>query len=82
MTKNINEVMLSIPIEWRYYWCESKVCCCLGCVNRAGGIERKGFTKEDWLKWVENNPKSENINDIIKYSNKIQPPFNMNLKLP
>lgn len=82
MKPNINEIMLSMPLEWRYRWCESKACCCLGCVNRAGGIEAQGFTKEDWLEWVNRNPKPKDIKDPIIYSNEPWPEFNKKPKLP
>lgn len=54
--ETVDKIMQSIPFEWRYYWCESKICCCLGCVNKAGGAVAKGITKSEWEEWVKDNP--------------------------
>jgi len=31
--KEINEIMNTIPLEWRKRWCESQYCACVGCVQ-------------------------------------------------
>jgi len=60
MTKEeVNKIMQSIPLDWRYRWCEARVCCCLGCVNKAGNILAKGVTKAEWEEWVRDNPEPE-----------------------
>ena len=35
MDKNVNEIMQTIPKEWRHRWCggEKGACACLGCVQ-------------------------------------------------
>ena len=52
-------IMLGLPYSYRYMWCTSSICGCMGCANRAGGAESKGVTKEDWKQWVKENPKYE-----------------------
>ncbi len=53
----LNKIMESMPIDWRYYWCDSIFCACSGCANSSGGLNKNGVKKEDWTKWVEENPK-------------------------
>lgn len=53
----IDAFMENMPKDWRYRWCESKRCYCLGGANCSGGLRARGFTKEDWQKWVDKNPK-------------------------
>lgn len=53
----IDEAMAAMSERYRYRWCEVGWCGCLGCANAAGGLLRLGFTKADWLSWVERNPK-------------------------
>lgn len=57
--EEVNKIMQSIPLDWRYRWCEARVCCCLGCANASGGAKAKGVTKADWEEWVRNNPAPE-----------------------
>lgn len=37
----IIEVMTLVPYDWRWRYCEARVCACMGCVNRYG------ITKEE-----------------------------------
>ena len=46
-----------MPIDWRYNWCESEICACVGCVNVSGKLIEQGYTKKDWEEWVKENPK-------------------------
>ena len=56
----IDAVMATMPVEWRYRWCETKLCCCLGCCNRGpDGLIEQGFTKGDWLWWVARHPQED-----------------------
>jgi len=52
----IDSLMGRMPPPWRYRWCESNACACLGCANRSGGLTRDGFSKADWSKWTARNP--------------------------
>jgi len=56
---DINIIMNKMPLEWCYKWCENRICCCLGCANVSGGLTKNGFTKQDWQKWVNENPKNK-----------------------
>lgn len=52
---SIDIEMTCMPESYRYKWCRSKNCACLGCANKAGGLAAKGYTWEDWNKWVGKN---------------------------
>lgn len=54
---NLDELMHSMPPQWRYRWCESTLCGCLGCANGAGRLTFYGYTREDHNEWIRNNPK-------------------------
>lgn len=60
MRVNIQTIMQAIPSDWRYTWCESEVCGCLGCANRSGGATASGVLKSEWQKWVKDNPNMKN----------------------
>jgi hypothetical protein len=47
----IEEEMEKMPARWRNRWCNSQTCACMGCANISGGLREKGFAKEDWLQW-------------------------------
>jgi hypothetical protein len=53
--RTADEVMITMPEGWKYRWCESPCCACLGCVNHR--FMNAGLSKKDWEKWVEDNPK-------------------------
>ena len=56
----IDAILADMPIEWRYRWCESELCACLGCCNRGPeGLVALGFNKADWLWWVARHPEPE-----------------------
>jgi len=68
MTKEeVNKIMQSLPLEWRYRWCEAGPCCCLGCANVSGNVKAKGVTKAEWEEWVKDNPepKKDKYGDYI-----------------
>jgi len=48
--------MSAMPMDWRYRWCESGACGCLGCANASGGVGAAGYSKQDWEGWVTDNP--------------------------
>lgn len=52
----IDKIMADMPLEWRYRWCEAKLCCCLGCANVSGRLKELGFNKGDWAWWCRRNP--------------------------
>lgn len=57
MNEIMDEIMAKMPINWRYYWCESeKGCACAGCANRAGQLTKLGYSKKDWEEWIKANP--------------------------
>ena len=62
----IDKFMETVPLRWRYHWCNAEICCCLGCINKATKFFQHGFTKEDWQKWVERNPKPDNFDELTK----------------
>ena len=53
---SLDELMRSMPPQWRYRWCESRLCGCLGCANRTGRLIFYGYTREDNNEWIKNNP--------------------------
>jgi len=53
--KEIDIAMKEMPKEWRYRWCEGKICACLGAANCSGGLSAKGFTKQQWEHWKADN---------------------------
>lgn len=57
--EKVNEIMQSMPLDWRYRWCEAVVCACLGCANRSGDAKAEGVTKAEWEQWVKDNPAPE-----------------------
>lgn len=59
-----DEAILAMPEQWRYRWCASGPCACMGGANCSGGLSRQGFTFEQWQEWVSNNP---NPNPPKKY---------------
>lgn len=60
---DIDKFMLSIPVNWRYRWCENNVCGCMGGVNCSGNIQRNGFSKAEWQEWVGRNPEIKSPHD-------------------
>lgn len=54
----LDELMNKMPLLWRYYWCESVACACLGCANSSGGLTENGFNRKDWEQWVKEHPDS------------------------
>ncbi len=63
---DINELMDSAYNK--YHWCNIKGderCACLGCMNNL--ILTNGFTKEDWEKWVIENPQDKKDEDNDDY---------------
>lgn len=80
--KNLNDIMQSMPADWRYRWCDAVLCGCLGCANASGGVSGGGFDKLDWQLWVADNPPTNTNNngatpyihkDIKKYLSKLPP---------
>lgn len=55
MTDQVSIEMEKVSPYWRCRWCEAEICACMGCVNRSGGAN---ITKQDWIEWVNNNPKT------------------------
>lgn len=53
---SFEEAILALPERWRYRWCNSGPCGCMGGANCSGGLSGKGFTYEQWQEWVKNNP--------------------------
>ena len=60
--EQLHSIMMTIPVDWRYYWCGANACGCLGCVNKSGGLATKGFTQEEHAQWVRENPKLKTNN--------------------
>jgi len=63
MTKDIDTAMMSIPSGWKSRWCNSHMCACMGCANKAGGLTAKGYTYQDWRYWISRN-KEDYINGL------------------
>lgn len=42
--------------SWRYRWCGSGACGCMGAANCSGGMSGRGYTHEEWQEWVAKNP--------------------------
>ena len=61
----IDDLMQQMPTNWWYRWCESKMCACLGCANVSGKLVQHGFTKNDWIKWIQNNPQPEAKEELV-----------------
>ncbi len=66
MNQSLNILMKEMPEECRYRWCEAKLCCCLGCCNKAFGLLKAGVTKQIWEQWVKENPKRRQKMDTNK----------------
>lgn len=54
----LNEAMQHVNPDWRYRWCENKICGCMGGANCSGRLSPR-FTKDEWKEWVELNPPKE-----------------------
>jgi hypothetical protein len=54
--KNIDSVMGSMPLEWRYRWCNAGACGCRGCANGSGGLASLGYSQQEHSDWVRRNP--------------------------
>lgn len=81
MTKDIDAAMNSMPPGWKSRWCNSHMCACLGCANKAGGLTAKGYTYQDWRDWISRN-KEDYMNGLspikeVKWSGE----FEMNSKI-
>ncbi|MDU8350661.1 hypothetical protein RYA05_02015 [Pseudomonas syringae pv. actinidiae] len=63
----LNAVMQDMPESWRYRWCNSGACGCMGCGNRSGSLSGLGFTEEEWASWVEKNPDPSPPSDNHEY---------------
>jgi len=48
--KDVDEIMKNANPEFARRWCESKVCCCTGCVNNFAYLN--GISKEQWNAWL------------------------------
>ena len=53
--ETIDQAMERVPLEWRYSWCENKICGCMGAANCSGRMGGR-FTKAEWEEWVLHNP--------------------------
>lgn len=53
--ETIDEAMQHVPSNWRYGWCENKICGCMGAANCSGRLGGR-FTKAEWQEWVAKNP--------------------------
>lgn len=62
----VNDVMMGIPVEWRYNWCDGGWCACMGAANCSGRASAQGVTKLEWLEWVLENP-NPNPEPLRKY---------------
>lgn len=52
-TSGIGPLMEAMPAAWRKRWCLSGACACTGCANISGGLEAKGYTREDHQQWLQ-----------------------------
>ena len=50
---NFNIEIMKLPEEWRERWCTACICSCIGCANKAGKLESKGYTHEDYIAWCK-----------------------------
>lgn len=67
MKKTLNEVMEGLrSVTARYYWCNARACCCLGCCNTE--VLNAGYTKENWEEWVRENPQPEVVSKGTSYN--------------
>lgn len=54
--EEIKKEMEKVKPSFRYRWCESKECYCMGCVNKIG---QANLTKNEWLRWKEMQNENE-----------------------
>lgn len=59
MREKFDQLMAEMPASWRYNWCTSSFCSCMGAANCSGGLVKAGFTKKHWDYWVSQNPEPE-----------------------
>ena len=50
---NFNVEIMKLPEKWRERWCTACICSCIGCANKAGRLESKGYTHEDYIAWCK-----------------------------
>lgn len=55
--EKLHQIMMEMPLDSRYWWCESRVCACMRPAHCDGKLFEAGFTKEDWMSWLEQHPK-------------------------
>lgn len=51
--QELRHLMDKMPVSWAKRWCKPDWlgCCCLGCANQSGGLQKAGFTEQEWLEW-------------------------------
>jgi len=54
--KEINEKIQSLIYDFRYVWCESHACSCMGCVNMLNFDSSLLLKEEEHNEWIERNP--------------------------
>jgi hypothetical protein len=50
---NFNIEIMKLPEKWRERWCTACICSCIGCANKAGRLESKGYTHENYIAWCK-----------------------------
>lgn len=56
----VDAFMAKVYEPFRYRWCDSTMCFCMGCVNRsASSRQDRSITREQWDAWVKRNPKRD-----------------------
>lgn len=54
----VDEIIKGVELSWRYIWCDSLICGCLGCINKSGRVESMGVSRFEWNQWVKDNPQT------------------------
>ena len=54
--KELDAHMQTIYEPFRYRWCDSGPCACMGCANLAGELYKHNVSKEEWEEWVRTHP--------------------------
>jgi hypothetical protein len=54
--EQVHQIMMEMYPEWRYRWCGSWACACMGAANCSGGAASKGVTFEQWEEWKKDYP--------------------------
>ena len=57
--EEVSQAIRKLPRHFQYYWCESKACMCMGCVNRNSDTRDIKLTHEEWEEWKIDHPKNK-----------------------